>query len=111
MINGAAGGVGTFGVQVARSFGAEVTGVCSTEGADLAVIRELMEAGRVTAVIDRRYRLREVPEAVRYLEQGHARGKVVITVDECDEGRYLRVTRGLHGSRLSHATIRPSPHN
>jgi NADPH:quinone reductase-like Zn-dependent oxidoreductase len=174
LINGAAGGVGTFGVQIARSFGADVTGVCSTgsvdvvrsiganrvidytresftKGAqrydlildcvgnhslfacqrvltstgsyvvvggrtgrwmigplsrvitapalsrivrrnlvmhltrpsqsDLIVIRGLMEAGKVIPVIDRRYRLREVPDALRYLEQRHARGKVVITVD------------------------------
>jgi NADPH:quinone reductase-like Zn-dependent oxidoreductase len=46
---------------------------------DLAVLRELMEAGKVTPVIDKRYPLSEVPEAIRYLEEGHARGKVVIT--------------------------------
>jgi NADPH:quinone reductase-like Zn-dependent oxidoreductase len=40
-----------------------------------------MEAGKVTPVVDRRYRLSEVPEAIRYLEEGHARGKVVITVE------------------------------
>ena len=43
---------------------------------------ELMEAGKVTPVIDRRYRLSEVPEAIRYLETGHARGKVVVTMEE-----------------------------
>src|SRR6266404_8079553 len=172
LINGAAGGVGTFAVQIAKSFGAEVTGVCSTrnvamvrsigadhvidytkedftEGAqrydlildnvgnrsllenrrvlkpkgkyimvggpsgrwidplpraldafllsrfvsqdmtmflaelnkeDLTILRDLMQAGKVTPVIDRRYRLSEVPEAIRYLEAGHARGKVVVTV-------------------------------
>jgi NADPH:quinone reductase-like Zn-dependent oxidoreductase len=174
LVNGAAGGVGTFVVQIAKSFGAYVTGVCSTRnldmvrsiGADrvfdythddfakseqrydiffdcfanhslfacrrvlnpkgiyiaiggpsgpwmigllgrmvtgpvlsgltsqkfvtfmaksskedLRVLGELMEAGKVTPVIDRRYRLSEVPAAVRYLEEGHARGKVVITVE------------------------------
>jgi NADPH:quinone reductase-like Zn-dependent oxidoreductase len=174
LVNGAAGGVGTFVVQIAKSFGADVTGVCSTRnldmvrsiGADrvidytqedfaksgqrydiffdcfanhslfacrrvlnskgiyiavggpsgpwmigllgrvvagpllsvltsqkfvtfmaksskedLRILGELMEAGKVTPVIDRRYRLSEVPEAIRYLEQGHARGKVVITVE------------------------------
>jgi NADPH:quinone reductase-like Zn-dependent oxidoreductase len=175
LINGAAGGVGTFAVQIAKAFGAAVTGVCSTRnmdmvrsiGADqvvdytredftksgqlydlildcagnhpLSAIRrvltpvgtyvavggpsgpwmigplasavtasvlsrfvsqnlvmllarlssredqttmhELMKAGKVTPVIDRRYSLDEVPEAIRYLEEGHARGKVVITVD------------------------------
>ena len=171
LINGASGGVGTFAVQIAKSFGAEVTGVCSTRnldmvrsiGADqvidytqedftkngqrydlifdavanhsvsdyrralspqgicvivgfstlfhmfqvmlvgslvsrigskkiggmgmakpnkkdLVFIKELLEAGKVVPVIDRRYTLSEVPEAIRYLEEGHARGKVVITV-------------------------------
>jgi NADPH:quinone reductase-like Zn-dependent oxidoreductase len=47
---------------------------------DLALLRELIEAGTVTPVIDRTYPLREVPEAIRYLETGRARGKVVITV-------------------------------
>jgi NADPH:quinone reductase-like Zn-dependent oxidoreductase len=172
LINGAAGGVGTFAVQVARSFGANVTGVCSTRnfdmvrsiGADrvidytqqdftksgehydlifdcvgnhsfsacrrvlnptgilimvgapndaplfgllarligalvlsqfvnrkmvffiarvnqkdLTILRKLMAIGKVTPVIDRRYRLSEAPEAFRYMEAGHARGKVIIT--------------------------------
>lgn len=177
LINGAAGGVGTFAVQVAKSFGAEVTAVCSTRnlemvqsigahrvidytredftkgtqrydlifdlvanhsfsasrrvlnpkgiyiGAgivglggsmiglmarrivelvlsrfvsqkfvtfraklnqeDLAIIGKLMEARMVTPVIDRCYTLSEVTEAIRYLEGGHARGKVVITL-ECN---------------------------
>ncbi|TFB14026.1 NAD(P)-dependent alcohol dehydrogenase [Candidatus Marinimicrobia bacterium MT.SAG.4] len=170
LINGAGGGVGTFAVQIAKSFGAEVTGVCSTEklemvlslGADrvidytqedftengqrydlildnvgnrsifdlkralnqkgncviigfspaimfqtlflgllismtgrkkiglmsakitdkdLAVLKELFEAGKVKCIIDRRYPLSEVAEAIRYLEEGHARGKVIITVE------------------------------
>lgn len=173
LINGAAGGVGTFAVQIARSFGADVTGVCSTKNVemvrsiganqvvdysredftesgrrydlildcignhslsacrrvlvpggiyvavggqdtglsgllaglvealllswftsqdfvtilarrrkeDLTITKDLIEAGKVTPVIDRRYTLREVPEAIRYLEQGHARGKVVITLE------------------------------
>ena len=46
---------------------------------DLTIISELMATGKVTSVIDRRYRLSEVPEAIRYLEAGHARGKVVVT--------------------------------
>jgi NADPH:quinone reductase-like Zn-dependent oxidoreductase len=173
LINGAAGGVGTFAVQIAKSFGADVTGVCSTRNVDMVrsigadrvidytredfttsgqrydlildcfatrsllacrralnpegvyiivggpiesmigllarmikapllsrfvsqkfvmflarsnkedmtAVGELMEAGKVTPVIDRRYRLCEVPEAVRYLEEGHARGKVIITFE------------------------------
>src|SRR5919112_447874 len=47
---------------------------------DLLVLTELIESGKVTPVIDRTYPLSEVPEAIRYLEGGHARGKVVITV-------------------------------
>ena len=169
LIQGASGGVGTFAVQIAKSFGTEVTAVCSTRnldmvrsiGADhvidytqedftrsgqrydlilaangyhwildykralspqgiyvmtggsgaqmfqamclgpwisltgskkmsfliqrqrqedLVFLKELLEAGRITPVIDKRYTLSEVPEAIRYLEGGHARGKVVITV-------------------------------
>jgi NADPH:quinone reductase-like Zn-dependent oxidoreductase len=170
LVNGASGGVGTFAVQIAKSFGAEVTGVCSTRnlelvrsiGADhvidytqedftrtgqrydlileavgnlsisdvrralgpqgvcvvvgfttmrrllavviggklvsrkggirialktipidsdaLEFVKGLLESGKVVPVIDRRYGLREVPDAIRYLEAGHARGKVVITV-------------------------------
>jgi NADPH:quinone reductase-like Zn-dependent oxidoreductase len=169
LINGASGGVGSFAVQIAKSFGAEVTGVCSTSklgmvrsiGADhvidytqedftqngqhydlilaangyhpilaykdalsprgmyvmtggstaqmfeamllgpwismtgskkmgnllarpnqkdLAFMKELLETGKVTPVIDRCYPLNEVPEAIRYLEAGHAQGKVVITI-------------------------------
>lgn len=53
---------------------------------DLAVMGELLQAGQVTPVIDRFYPLSEVPEAIRYLEEGHARGKVVITVRSSDRG-------------------------
>jgi len=45
------------------------------EQKDLVVLGDLMQAGKVTPVIDRRYRLSEVPEAIRYLEQGHARAR------------------------------------
>ena len=178
LINGAAGGVGTFAVQIAKSFGAEVTGVCSTRNVemvrsigadhvidytkedfsksgqrydilfdgisnhpfsecrrilhpngiyipfggpagrwmigplassakdrasslfggpkfagvlakanldDLTIMQGLLEAGKVTPVIDRRYTLSETPAAIRYLEEGHARGKVIITLE--DRGR------------------------
>jgi NADPH:quinone reductase-like Zn-dependent oxidoreductase len=47
---------------------------------DVATLVELIEAGRIVPVIDRRYRLSEVPDALRYLKAGRARGKVVITV-------------------------------
>ena len=170
LINGAGGGVGTFAVQLAKAFGAEVTGVCSTRNVDmvrsigadqvidytqedftkngqrydfifavngyhsifdykralspkgvyvmiggsnahlfqamllgpvismtgrqkmgsmgvakpnqkdLVFMKELLEAGKVKPVIDRRYPLGETAEAIRYLEAGHAKGKVVIMV-------------------------------
>jgi NADPH:quinone reductase-like Zn-dependent oxidoreductase len=47
---------------------------------DMIVLKDLIESGAVTPVIDRTYPLAEVPEAIRYLEEGHARGKVVITM-------------------------------
>ena len=47
---------------------------------DLQFLKKLIEAGKFKPVIDRTYLLSEVPEAIRYLEEGHARGKVVITV-------------------------------
>ena len=165
LVNGASGGVGTFAVQIAKAFGADVTGVCSTRNvemvqrigadhvidytrenfttgavrydvildivgsqswpdcrrmltdngkyvavggpprralplmlrepftrgklvtfiaranlADLNVLRELIEDGRVTPVVDRTYPLEETAEAVRYVAAGHTRGKVVIKV-------------------------------
>ena len=48
---------------------------------DLVILKELIEADKVTPVIDRTYPLSETPEAFRYLEEYHARGKVVITVE------------------------------
>ncbi len=54
--------------------------IASVDKDDLIVLKKLVEAGEVTPVIDRTYPLSETPEAIRYLEEGHARGKVVITV-------------------------------
>ncbi|GBF25017.1 hypothetical protein MnTg02_00046 [bacterium MnTg02] len=48
---------------------------------DLSILRDLMQTGKVTPVIDRRYLLSEVPAAIRYSEEGHARGKIVIDLD------------------------------
>ena len=56
------------------------TFVAKAKGEDLVVLKELIEAGKVTPVMDRTYPLSEVTEAIRHLEEGHARGKVVITV-------------------------------
>jgi len=47
---------------------------------DLVTLAGLIESGKITPVIDRTYPLSEVPEAIRYLEEAHARGKIVITV-------------------------------
>ena len=49
---------------------------------DLDYLKELFEAGKVVPVVDRRYPLSEVAEAFRYLEEGHAKGKVVITAED-----------------------------
>jgi NADPH:quinone reductase-like Zn-dependent oxidoreductase len=54
--------------------------LASSNKEDLTIVRELMATGKVTPVIDRRYGLSEAAEAFRYLEEGHARGKVVITM-------------------------------
>jgi NADPH:quinone reductase-like Zn-dependent oxidoreductase len=55
-------------------------GTAQANQKDLLVIKELLETGKVVPVIDRSYPLGETAEAIRYLETGHARGKVVITV-------------------------------
>ena len=57
-------------------------GIAKINQKDLVYVKELLEAGKVVAVIERRYPLRETAEAFRYLEEGHARGKVIITVDQ-----------------------------
>ncbi|MDQ4026905.1 MAG: NAD(P)-dependent alcohol dehydrogenase [Actinomycetota bacterium] len=56
------------------------TFVSKENSEDLLVLKELIEAGKVTPVIDKTYMLSEVPQAIRYVEEGHAQGKVVITV-------------------------------
>jgi len=48
---------------------------------DLTVLADMMQTGKLKPVIDRTYKLEQVPDAIRYVEQGHARGKVVITVE------------------------------
>jgi NADPH:quinone reductase-like Zn-dependent oxidoreductase len=59
-----------------------VSFIANVNQADLVFMKELLEAGKVVPVIDRKYSLSETPEAIRYVEKGHARGKVVITFDE-----------------------------
>jgi NADPH:quinone reductase-like Zn-dependent oxidoreductase len=56
-------------------------GIAKPNQKDLVLVKELLEAGKVVPVIDRRYPLAETAEAIRYLEEGHARGKVIITMD------------------------------
>ena len=66
---------------LSRFVGERLTTFISSENhEDMIVLKELIESGKVTPVIDRTYPLSEVPEAIRYLRQGRARGKVVITV-------------------------------
>ena len=48
---------------------------------DLAYLGDLMQAGKMTPVIDRRYQLSEVPEAIDYSEEGHVRGKLVVNME------------------------------
>ena len=59
-------------------------GIAKINQKDLLYMKELIEAGEVVPVIDRRYALGETAEALRYLEKGHARAKVVIVVDQND---------------------------
>ncbi len=58
-----------------------------TDKEDLKLLSDLMQTGKVTPVIDRTYKLSETAEAMRYFEEGHARGKVVITVEQGEQAR------------------------
>jgi len=55
-------------------------GAANPNKKDLVLLKEILEAGKIKPVIDRCYPLSEVPEAIRYLEEGHAQGKVVIVM-------------------------------
>jgi NADPH:quinone reductase-like Zn-dependent oxidoreductase len=57
-------------------------GIAKLNQKDLVLLKELLEAGKVKPLIDRRYPLSETAEAMRYLEEGHAQGKIVITVGQ-----------------------------
>jgi NADPH:quinone reductase-like Zn-dependent oxidoreductase len=61
--------------------------ITKARGKDLLVLKELIEAGKVAPVIDQTFSLAEVPEAIRYLEQGHARGKIVISMGATSDSR------------------------
>jgi NADPH:quinone reductase-like Zn-dependent oxidoreductase len=66
---------------VAKVRGTKMVGMLTKQSPDdLAAVHELLEAGKVTPVIDRTYPLSEAPQALAYLGEGHARGKVVITI-------------------------------
>ncbi len=81
--DGPLGGVGrTFAAMVFSPFVSQrlVTWVATMNSSDLATLSGFIEAGQLTPVIDRTYSLGETPAAVRYLEEGHTRGKVVISV-------------------------------
>ena len=54
--------------------------IAVARGADLRLLRDLIESGKVNPVVDRTFPLSEAPEAVRHLSQGHARGKVVLRI-------------------------------
>jgi NADPH:quinone reductase-like Zn-dependent oxidoreductase len=56
------------------------TFVASENAEDLTVLRELIETGRLTPIVDRTYSLDEVPAAIRHLLDGHARGKIVVSI-------------------------------
>ena len=89
IVGGEGGGrwLGGFDRQILRApvlsafVSQKLRALISTEGQDdLLVLKELIEAGKVTPVIDRTYPLNQAPEAIRYLAEGHPRGKVVVTV-------------------------------
>ena len=72
--------IGKMRLAAVRSSRKVVFFVAKFNQADMVVLRELLEAGKVTPVIDRRYELSEIADALRYLGEGHARGKIVLTV-------------------------------
>lgn len=75
------------GSMLSEKSGRKMSGVSAKRSQkDLAVLKELVEAGKLTSVIDKQYPLSETAEALRYLGAGHARGKVVITLQSQAEG-------------------------
>ena len=71
-----------FGSIMSEKNGRKMGGVSAKPSQnDLVLVKELIEAGKVKSVIDRRYPLSETAEALRYLGEGHAKGKIVITME------------------------------
>jgi NADPH:quinone reductase-like Zn-dependent oxidoreductase len=71
-----------FGSMMSETGGRKMAGVSATRNqADLLILKDLFEAGKLKSVIDKQYPLSEAAEALRYLGTGHARGKVVISVE------------------------------
>jgi NADPH:quinone reductase-like Zn-dependent oxidoreductase len=71
----------TFNPIIAKMKGRRVVSfIANVNQADLVFMKELLEAGRVVPVIEKEYSLTETPQAIRYVEGGHTRGKVVITI-------------------------------
>jgi NADPH:quinone reductase-like Zn-dependent oxidoreductase len=76
---------GILGNMVSEKGGRTLVNLAATpDRQDLAYVKELIETGQVVPVIDRRFPLHELPEALRYYGQGHARGKVVIVIHQGD---------------------------
>ncbi|MER5266328.1 zinc-binding dehydrogenase [Actinosynnema sp. NPDC002837] len=82
VVNGASGSIGTCAVQPAKLFGAcdVVFGMSVRKNAGLLVVKEMTEDGRLRVVVDRTYPLERIAEAHRYVDSGHKRGNVVISV-------------------------------
>src|SRR5205823_5542569 len=86
LLNGASGGVGTFALQIAKAVDTAVTDqkferyTTTANQTDLKFLTELMAAGKVTPFVEKTYRLRKTAEALRYFNEGHTRGKLVITL-------------------------------
>jgi len=75
--------IGNFGAAFASTFTSQkfVTYIAKLTKDDLNVLRELMQSGKVSPVIDRTYKLNQTVDAVRHMEEGHARGKIIVTVE------------------------------
>ena len=76
--------LGNFGAAFRSKFGKEkfVFYIAKLTKDDLNVLRELMETGKISPLIDRTYKMKETADAVRYMEEGRARGKVVVVIDK-----------------------------